>query len=314
MTEPRTALGKRLHELRARNVASGRRLLSWDDIDRELEKDSNEMTDPKDLRILYFPLTLTEKSYRDDMAKVSALYAMLMDGVWFTHIAIVVRSWPEVPDAARNQAVLRAMRVCEHFALPFIWGRWLWVGWPSDKLDAPMPEELSHYDPAYYAAAIANLKAEARSLGAADTFLDAEPYARSVQKGPLKSGLGCIDQVSIPHAIERAVSATGPVDFIYPCSSSNPNNYPWSVVGLGKNRMDSKTYKVKTADGKVPANPPDGVEHKVHVWGHWVGENALSPADVMAFDMQRVRERFPENIGQWVYADDLVGTLKAWHR
>ena len=37
MPTPRTALGKRLQELRASIVAKGERLLSWDDVDRELE-------------------------------------------------------------------------------------------------------------------------------------------------------------------------------------------------------------------------------------------------------------------------------------
>ena len=35
MTEPRTRLGKRLMELRKRIVASGVKLLTWADIDRE---------------------------------------------------------------------------------------------------------------------------------------------------------------------------------------------------------------------------------------------------------------------------------------
>ena len=41
--QARTALGRRLRELRARIVASGIRLLSWDDIERELAQRRGEV-------------------------------------------------------------------------------------------------------------------------------------------------------------------------------------------------------------------------------------------------------------------------------
>ena len=37
MTKPRTKLGEKLRELRERIVASGARLLTWDDIAREVK-------------------------------------------------------------------------------------------------------------------------------------------------------------------------------------------------------------------------------------------------------------------------------------
>lgn len=272
------------------------------------------MTLTKPMRIIHCQLKLRNDTTDEDVGKVHALYYAARD--WATHVAFVGPSWPEVPDAINHLTVRHAMLHCRRWNLPVIWGRWLWVGWPSDKLEAPMPGIAAHMEPGYYAAAIANLKAEARSLGAVGTMLDAEPYGGSVQKVILKNELHLNPgyPLAIRDAIEDAVAVTGQVDFITPTSSMNPNGYQWPVAGLGKWGMDQKTYRVKTADGHVNANPPDGVEHKVHVWGHWVGENALSVADVKAFDMDVVRQRYPECIGQWLYADKLAETLKGWNR
>lgn len=266
------------------------------------------ITEP--IRILHLSLPLTRPSADRDDANVSALW--YAKG-WFTHVAILTRSPQETPDAIRHPDVLRAVAICGIQGLKVIWGRRLWVSWPSDELEAPMPTKWSYRYASYYAAAIARVQAEALAIGAVGTMLDAEPYGDSVQKEILKSEPELLERPRILSAIGDAVSVTGQVDFITPTSSMNPNAYPWSMAGLGKWRMDQKTYKVKTADGHVNANPPDGDEHKVHVWGHWVGENALSVAEVKAFDMDRVRERYLECIGQWLYADKLAETLKGWN-
>ncbi len=264
------------------------------------------------MRILHCQLKLRNDTRDEDMRNIHALY-YARD--WVTHVAFVAPSWQEAPDAVNHRTVRHAIGHCRSWGLPVIWGRNLWVSWPSDKLEAPMPGVQANMEAAYHAAAIANVKAEARNLGAAGTILNAEPYGASPQKRDLKEDFNLHPgyTTSTREAIEDAVDVTGPVDFITPTSSMIMRAYQWSMVKLGKYRMDQKTYKLKTADGRVNANPPDGVEHKVHVWGHWVGENALSVADVKAFDMVRVRERYPECIGQWVYADKLADTLKAWN-
>ncbi len=260
------------------------------------------------MRILFLPLPLIRNSAERDWDNILELWHAR---TWFTHLLIVTRAWQETPDAIHHHHVQIAVALAEHFNLGVIWGRNLWVAWPSDKLDAPMPDAFCYMDSQYYTAAIATVKAEARSLGAVGTMLDAEPYGQSANKELLRSGRGFMPAVA-GNAIKQATSVTGPVDFITPTSSMIPSGYQWSMAGLGK-RMDQKTYKGKTANFLINAKPPEGGEHKVHVWGHWVGENTLSPADVKAFDMDKVRERFPECIGQFVYADKLADTLKGWN-
>lgn len=278
--------------------------------------DLHTSTDP--LRILYMPLPLTSRSGETDWANARAVYRMLRGQYhvrWPTHLLIVTRSWQETPDALDHSVIEYVVRICKYFGLPIIWGRWLWVGWPSDKLEAPMPGETCYVLPEYHATAIARVQAEAYSIGAAGTMLMAEPDGQPLVEAHLQAGFDDISRGLMQRAIRRAVAVTGQVDFIYPAGSSDPRSYAWSVVDLGKLRLIHKTYELTTADGKVVMHPPDGVKAKLDLWGHWVGENKLSPADVRGFDMARVRERFHENVGQWIYirADKFAEVVKGWN-
>ena len=191
-----------------------------------------------------------------------------------------------------------------------------------------MPDAESHFDAAYYATAIATLKAEARSLGAVATFLDAEPYGHSTQKPTLKfAKLDDNDRLRIKRAIEKAVRYAGPVDFIYPTSSSRASHYAWPIASLGVLDLDAKTYYVDNANGRVVVRPPDGYEHHRGdwLWGSFVtreseqigstGMWTLSIAKAKRFDMSAVRKRFPKCQGRFFYLKDgdaLVQTLRAW--
>ncbi|MCH7886091.1 MAG: hypothetical protein IIC01_12700 [Planctomycetes bacterium] len=279
---------------------------------------------PKDRRILYLPLKLRSDTVEQDNRVASALrYAG-----WFTDVIIVAPSWQRNPNAPRNPIVRRALRIARAKGIRVIWGRWLWVAWPSDKLDAPMPDAESHFDAAYYATAIATLKAEARSLGAVATFLDAEPYGISTQKPTLKfAHLDDNDLIRISRAIEQAVRYAGRVDMIYPTTSARSTHYAWPIADLGPLDVDAKTYYLDDPNGRVVVRPPSGYEHHRGdwLWGSFVtreseqvgatGPWTLSIAKAKRFDMSVVRKRFPKCKGRFFYLKDgdaLVQTLRAW--
>lgn len=266
-----------------------------------------------DLRILYVLLRLRKDTIQDDTRIVNAL----RQADWFTHVFLIVMSWQERPDAPRNPIVQRALAICRERGIHVIWGRWLWVAWPSDKLEAPMPAADSHFDPTYYATAIATLKAEARSLGAVGTFLDAEPYGHSAQKPTLKfRKLDDDDRRRIQTAVAKAVAHSGPVDFIYPTSSAHAFHYAWPLAGLGRLRCDSKTYYSKEPDQVPKIRSPDGYEHRMDLWGCNVGlgrpqdqrkgGRRLTVKDVKSLDLSLIRKRYPHCKGVWVYADSSI--------
>lgn len=191
-----------------------------------------------------------------------------------------------------------------------------------------MPDAESHFDAAYYATAIANLKAEARSLNAVATFLDAEPYGDSAQKPTLKfAKLDDNDRLRIKRAIEQALRYAGPVDFIYPTTSAQSTHYAWPIAGLGPLDVDAKTYYLDNENGRIVVRPPTGYEHHRGdwLWGSFVtrereqvgdtGLWTLSIAKAKSFDMRRVRERFPRCKGRFFYLKDgdaFARTLRAW--
>ena len=266
-----------------------------------------------DLRILYMLLRLRKDTIQDDMRIVNAL----RQADWFTHVFLIVLSWQERPDAPRNPIVQRALTICRERGIKVIWGRWLWVAWPSDKLEAPMPVADSHFDSAYYATAIATLKAEARSLGAVGTFLDAEPYGHCAQKPTLKfKKLDDNDRQRIKRAVAGAVAHVGPVDFIYPTSSSRASHYAWPLAGLGRLRCDSKTYYSIGPDQVPKIRSPDGYEHRMDLWGcnvglgrpqdHMKGQRKLTIQDVKSLDLSLIRKDYPHCKGVWVYADTSI--------
>ena len=290
--------------------------------------DLHTSTEP--LRLLYCPFALTAKSLKSDMENIEAIYAMLMGDRhtrWFTHLVVVVWSWQEKQYAIESAVIKNVLHLCKFFNFPVIWGRNLWVSWPSDKLEAPMPNMWQYRYAAYYTAAIANLKAEARSIGAAGTFLDAEPYGDSVHKKILKNKPEVLEHDRIRGVIYEAVAHTGPVDIIYPYGSTDSKRYTWMMAGLGRIRCCEKTYYAHKAHAKINANPPDGVTYAPGVFAALVTEvsreinhpsqMSLTPAEVMAIDMVAVQQRYPKSIrGQAVYIprEDFAEVVKGWNR
>ena len=261
-----------------------------------------------DIRALYVLLKLRDDTADADAKIVDALRRM----AWFNHVMLVVPSWQDKPNAATHPLVQLAMDICQEMDIPVIWGRWLWQAWPESA--APVPLLPSHLDPAYYARAIATVKAEANGIGAVGTFLDAEPYANSPQK-PLKSAaLRFGEQAQIRQAVVAATTNVGTVGFIRPTSSGRESHFCWALSDLGALRCDSKPYYSKAPDYELPAiRPPQQCEHRVDMWGCNVGLGRpedvhgehvkLTAEDVKALDLSVIRWRHPSCHGVWVYAD-----------
>ena len=242
----------------------------------------------------------------------------------FTHAIVVVPSWQRMPYAFRNPIVRRVIAACRAKGIAVVWGRWLWVAWPSDRLDAPMPNSSSHHDASYYAAALATVRAEARFLGAVGSFLDAEPYGESTQKPTLKfSHLDDVERILIGLAVAEAVSAAGPVDWIYPTSSAKPTHYAWPISGLGRLFLDHKSYYTLKSDGDVVAKPPPGYQHRLQLWGAFVlpkrteirpGLWTLDIGDAKRLDPNVMRLKHKHCKGIWIYpGGQTAQVLVAWN-
>jgi hypothetical protein len=279
--------------------------------------------EPKgDVLAVYLYLQLTDKSEEKDVAILRALLKVKRNA--FTHAVVVVPSWQRMPYAFRNPIVRRIITTCRAKGIALVWGRWLWVARPSDKLDAPMPNSISHLDASYYAAALANVRAEARFLGAVGSFLDAEPYGDSAQKPTLKFvALNDVERVLISLAIAEAVAAAGPVDWIYPTSSASPTRYPWPMARLGRVRLDARPYYTRESDGEVIARPPAGYKHRLQLWGAFVlpkrteispGLWTLNISDAKRLDPNVMRQKHEHCMGIWLYTgNETAKVLAAWN-
>jgi len=271
------------------------------------------------LRILFVSPSLYDQKADRDADLIDALRAPGLS--WFTHVILKVPSWQEYPDAPDHLLIKHALNICRDRGIPVIWGRNLWVSWPEfvdgTKFNfvPPIPDASSQYDPAYFAAALATVSAEARRIGAVGTFLDTEPYGDSVHKLSLKSAeLTEALQSRIRSAVQIAVASAGRVDFVYPSSSGRATHFAWPLLELGQWRCDSKAYYTTAPDYQLPKiNPPTCIEHRLDLWGCNVGlgrpedvvgsQVKLTIADVMALDLSVIRQQHPDCRGIWVYID-----------
>lgn len=274
-------------------------------------------------RLLYVYLKLRKDTIRSDTRIVQALD----DLRWFTHIILVVPSWQERPHATTHPLVRQALATCQERKISVIWGRCLWVAWWPKHARTPRPA-TGEFDAAHYVAAISTVKNEARAIGAVGTFLDSEPYGECAQKWSLKrKKLTDVDRRRIHEAMDAALNITGPVDVIYPSSSSPSWHFAWSMAELGTLRCDSKTYFAKAPRYKLPKiRPPSGYAHRVDLWGSAVGlgrpedvyngNAALTPSEVVALDRSIIRQRFPHCRGFWVWVPNsiLPEVIRSWPR
>lgn len=269
-------------------------------------------------RALHVFLKLRDDTLESDRETVEALRGL----EWFTHVILAVPSVQGAPDAARHPLVLRARNICRANDIDLIWSRWLWVAWPDPQ--AAVPTTTSHFNPAYYAGAIATVRSEAKQLGAVACGLDAEPYGNSPQK-VLKNKLLSDWEISrMRYAVASAVSNTGGVDIVFPTSSNNPARYIWPLTELGRLRFDEKTYYTKGPDYAWPKiRPPTWTEHRVDFFGCDVGLGEpgdvpglvrLTSREVMDLDWDTIRARYPSCRGVWVYIgyDILPAVVATW--
>jgi hypothetical protein len=270
---------------------------------------------------LYVLLKLRDDTKEEDLRIVNSL----RNAGWFTHVAIVVLSWPERPDAVRNPIVRRAVDLCREKGIGVIWGRWLWVAWPGTAVVRATPND--QIDPAFYAAALATIKSEARALGADGAMLDCEPYGKGPQSENLEHReLTDEDRRRISAAVALAVSRSGQVDLIYPSSSARSTHFSWPLTDLGVLRLDAKSYYTKPDGIDFPTvRPPGGYVHRLDLWGcnvglgrsadHHKGQSKLTIKEARTLDPASIRRRFPDCRGIWVYVDyDMMAeVLERWN-
>ena len=196
------------------------------------------MTEHDNELILWCSLILSEKSTARDAAKLNAVW-QYAKRAGVTTLLIKVASMHELPDALNHQNIRMFLQVAEMFGLKVIWGRNLWMKWPKpgDVADISTME-----NPAYYASAIANVRAEARSIGAA-SFLDGEPYGDTAVKLNYKGRDMSLDELwRIKLAVHDATAMAGLVDYSYPVDSGSHNRYQWCMGHLGEHWLNATTY------------------------------------------------------------------------
>jgi hypothetical protein len=262
---------------------------------------------------LYVPLALSDELTHRDGAIVEALRTA--EGLnAFDRILLVVPQ--ERPDAWKHPLVLHAFEICRDRNVAVIWCRNLWRarGTPAELAAA----RFAHYAPAHYAAAIAQLKAEAAALGAVGTCLDGEPYANAPQKTLLKGvALSVWQQWRMRSAIRQATEVAGRVDLMRPTSSGQTHGYQWPLTHLGTYRLESITYKAGPDTNWQPrqARPPPNYEWRIDMWGSHVGPDALSIGEAKAFELDVIQKTHPACRGQWIYipSNQFADTLRRWH-
>lgn len=133
-------------------------------------------------------------------------------------------------------ATLEAIEICRSAGLKVIWNRHLWSNWGEFETIEDT------FDPDFYAAAIAQVRAEAAALGADLTSLDGECYSNSPLHEYLRSDLPPESFEAMGDAMREAALA-GRVDFVYPCGSHGRPAHPNNLYGLlARSRVAESTY------------------------------------------------------------------------
>ncbi|MBU0716902.1 MAG: hypothetical protein KJ749_01530 [Planctomycetes bacterium] len=265
-------------------------------------------------RVLHVRLTLLEQERTTEEAMVEAL----RQPAGFTHAVLMLPSWRDEPYAVHHPLFLRALRICQEQGIGAILGNRLWRSWHSQD-EKPLKLENRAFDSNHYLAAISVLKSAAAKLPVVGTALDAEIYADAGKTESLKGRqLGDDEWAQIRAAITPAVSLLGPVDLIYPCSSTDAATYTWLMSWLGRINCDEKTYRARGLADLPTINPPAGMTHQVHLWGLHIAPASvvakltaqnekkipLSPGEYLALDLSNIKRRFPECFGFFTYIDD----------
>jgi len=135
--------------------------------------------------------------------------------------------------------VYEAINIVKASGVKLIWSRPLW---PLYGVEDSSAEDL--FDPDYYIREIEVLRAEGQALGADFVALDAESYAHAPVNKYLRgrNRLSAKQREQLEAAIDKAVSAVGKVDFVYP-GGSIYSRHPANILGkLGRFRNSNLNY------------------------------------------------------------------------
>jgi hypothetical protein len=235
----------------------------------------------------------------------SLMFADRWDGV-----ILNVFSWYEQQAAATHPLVQMAVQILRSGGKLLGWGRRHWVSYPNMVApDVPRPTSCSYFDPAYHAAAISRVKAEAAMLGARWTVLDIEPYGPSPQ-GALKDAiLTALDRQRIRRPIAEATEATGRVDIATPSGSNRETHYSYALREVASTYWCQKTYGATSVDTVPEIKTPPGVEVDMHWWGSNLGladeiaagGKYVTVDDVWALDWLAIKAAYPGALGVIAY-------------
>ncbi len=175
-------------------------------------------------------------------------------------IILNVLSRLDQPDAATHPMVLAIIDQCHRHDLEIIWGRDLWPRWRG--IDAYSIGDL--FNPAWYAAALSAIRAEADALDIERTFIYAEPHgegplANDHAEQMLHNEIDDASRIQIDNAIRNAQgSGVPPADIMYPAFASSQTAYPWALLRLGKLYWTMRTFGVGAPPDEPIINPPVG--------------------------------------------------------
>lgn len=267
--------------------------------------------------LFFLGLSLLERFREREEAWVEALPGLVgkVDG-----ILLVVPSWQEAPDALCNNLVRRIATTCSLTgnSVNVYWGRRLWITW-ANLADYPQ-HKWDVYDPAYYAAFLSRLAAEAKAIGALGTFAECEPYGDKLHTEWFKrDGFGSWNRRKVLKAIQAAKRVAPAATMAYPAGSMDPRHYSWPMRNLGKEFLHSKTYKVQDP-AQVRLNPPSGYAVNMDWWGSWVtttGDGKTGPLTVeqyqdLSWDDIRMLYNYPGLKGSWIFTavDDRLAVMQ----
>ncbi|MHC4511424.1 MAG: hypothetical protein ACYTAO_21150 [Planctomycetota bacterium] len=219
-------------------------------------------------------------------------------------VLLALPSWQEVPNVLNDRLVEETLDQCVSHGLDVYFGRDLWIRWKGRTTWKQKINDV--FDPAYYAAYLSRLAAEAKAIGAKGTFAECEPYGNTIFKPWFKKdGFSEQEFWRVLAAITEARQVAPATTMAYPAGAQHPNHYSWPLRYLGNQFLHHKTYQL--LEFKVNATPPNGFPLQMNWWGTWIaervypGEKPLTVAEYQALDWGAIRQAHPDMIGNWIY-------------
>ncbi len=220
-------------------------------------------------------------------------------------ILLALPSWQEAPNALEHDLVQKTLHKCRVHGIDVYLGRDLWIRW---KARSPYKQsKLDVFNPAYYAAYLSRIDAEARAIGAKGTFVECEPYGDTIFKPWFKqAGFDQSERQRVLKAVAEATAIAPPVTFAYPAGGRRPNHYSWPLRYLGDQFLHSKTFQVRDPK-RLRATPPSGHKLQLNWWGSWLkaadkpGSGPLTVGEFLSLDWPGIRTELPELQGVWIY-------------